>query len=401
MFIGHSKNNVLGVDVVVYTSAISEDNPELLYARKNHLIVLKRAELLGLIAENYKSVIAISGSHGKTTATAMIGEMFMNAGLKPTLHIGGKLKSINSNYRIGNKKYFITENCEYKDSFLFVKPDISVILNIDGDHLDYFKNLEGVKNSFYKYAEGTKEGGLNLICGDDENSSELKKLEHTATFGFGKKCDIYAANIREYKAGHFAFDAMFEKCKLGRIKLNIIGKHNILNALACVFVGFLCGIEFDCIQQTLENFSGVERRCDKLGAFNAADVYHDYAHHPAQIVKMIETAKQLKAKEGKIITIFEPHTFSRTKYLIDDFARSFCGSDYLFLAPVYSARETKEDGLTSLDLMKEAKKFVGNTFYVKTYLMLINCIKNIAQKGDIVLVLGAGTIEKFAKMIAE
>ena len=400
-FIGHSKDNVLGVDIVVYNSAISEDNPELVFARKKKLIILKRAELLGLIAESYKNVIAVSGSHGKTTATAMISDMFLDVGFKPTIHLGGKLRSINSNYHIGNKKYFITENCEYKDSFLFVKPDISVILNIDSYHLDYFKDLNGVKSSFYKYASGTKEGGLNVICQDDENSCELRKISHTATFGFSNKSDIYAANIREYRAGFYAFDVMFEKCRLGRVKLSIIGKHNILNALACVFVGFVCGIDFKEIKNSLEKFGGVERRCEKLGEINGVGVYHDYAHHPAQIKKMIETAMRLKAPEGRVLTVFEPHTFSRTKFLIDEFAKSFSGSDYLFLAPVYSARETKEDGLTSIDLMSVAKKEVANTYYVKTYLNLVNHIKRLAKKGDIILVLGAGTIEKLAKMIIE
>ncbi len=401
VFVGHSKNNVLGMDVIVYNSAIPEDNPELIAARKKNLIILKRAELLGLIAERYKTVVAVSGSHGKTTATAMISDMFLDAGLKPTIHLGGRLKSIKSNYQIGNKKYFLTENCEYKDSFLFVKPDISVILNIDSDHLDYFKDLEGVKSSFYKYASGTKSGGMNIICGDDENSKMLKNLEHTATFGFEKKCDMYAANIREYKVGFYSFDVMFEKCKLGSIRLNIIGRHNILNALACVFVGFICGIDFNVMKQSLEDFTGVERRCEKIGKINGAEVYHDYAHHPAQIKKMIETANKIKGVEGRVISIFEPHTFSRTKYLLKDFAQSFTGSDYLFLAPVYSARETKEDGLTSLDLMKETQKHIKNTYYVKTYLMLVNHVKKIVKKGDIVLVLGAGTIEKLAKMLVE
>ena len=401
VFVGHSKDNVLGVDVVVYNSAISEDNPEIQAARKMKLIILKRAELLGLLAERYKTVIAIAGSHGKTTASAMISDVFILAGLKPTIHLGGRLKSINSNYLIGNKKYFITENCEYKDSFLFVNPDISVILNIDSDHLDYFKNLDGVKKSFLKYASKTRMGGINLICGDDDKSKDLAGLDHTATFGFSDNNNIYATNVREYKAGFYAFDVVFEKCKLGRVKLNIVGRHNIFNALACVFVGVLCSIDFEVIKQSLEGFLGVDRRCEKVGELNGADVYHDYAHHPAQIQKMINTAKQLKSKDGRVLTIFEPHTFSRTKYLLQEFAKSFVGSDYLFLAPVYSARETKEDGLTSLELMQVAKQEVEKIYYVKRYVMIANYVKKIARKGDVVLVLGAGTIEKLSKMIIE
>ena len=265
VFLGHDQSNVLGVDVVVYSSAIQDDNPELVYAKKHKLLILKRAELLGFVAETYKTVIAVAGSHGKTTTTAMIGEMFLNAGLKPTLHIGGKLKSINSNYMVGNKSYFVTENCEYKDNFLYVKPDISVILNIDRDHLDYFGNLENLKLSFLKYSKGTRDGGLNIICDQDENLVDISRLENSVKFGFDSKSDVFAKNVKEYKAGYYSFDVVFEKCKLGKIRLNIFGKHNVLNALASVFVGLICGLEFDEIKKSIENFSGVERRSDFVG----------------------------------------------------------------------------------------------------------------------------------------
>lgn len=402
VFLGHSKNNVLNADVVVYSSAIHEDNPELKYARKNHLIVLKRAELLGMIAERYKTVIAIAGSHGKTTATAMISEMFINAGLKPTIHLGGRLKSIKSNYKIGNKKFFITENCEYMDNFLFVKPDISVVLNIDSDHLDYFKSLEGVKKSFLKYVYGTRENGLNLDFDQDENSNEIRLLENTVTFGLNKTSDIFARNIKEYRAGFFSFDVVFEKCYLGNIKLNIIGEHNVYNALAGIFVGLICGIDFCDIKNSIENFSGVERRCERLGEINGAEVYHDYAHHPKQIEKMVSVAKELvKETNGRILTVFEPHTFSRTKYLLGDFAKSFMGSDFVFLAPVYSAREDESAGLTSTDLLVETKKYIKNVMLFDGYADIIKTIKQTAKKGDLVLVLGAGNIEKLAKTIIE
>lgn len=402
VFLGHSKDNVLGVDVVVYSSAIQEDNPELVYAKKHKLLILKRAELLGLIAEIYKTIISVAGSHGKTTTTAMIGEMFLNSGLKPTLHIGGKLKSINSNYKIGNKDYFITENCEYKDNFLYVKPDISVILNIDSDHLDYFGNLENVKLSFLKYAKGTRVGGLNLICDQDENLSEISRLENSVKFGVNSKSDIVAKNIKEYKLGYYSFDVVFEKCLLGSIKLNIFGKHNVLNALVSVFVGLICGLEFDEIKSSIENFSGVERRSDYVGLVNGAFVFHDYAHHPKQIEKMVEVANRMKREKGKrLITIFEPHTFSRTKFLLEDFAKSFVGSDFVFLAPVYSAREDESEGLNSSHLLKECQKFVKNTMLFELFKDIVSEVKRVAKEGDIVLVLGAGTIEKLSKMLVE
>lgn len=398
LFLGHSKNNVLGTDIVVYSSAIHEDNPELVFARNNNLIVLKRAELLGMIAESYKTVIAIAGSHGKTTTSAMISDIFINAGLKPTIHVGGRLKSIHSNFLVGNKKYFITENCEYKDNFLFVKPDVSVILNIDSDHLDYFGSLEGVKKSFIKYADGTKPGGVNLVFGEDINSLEIGQKENSITFGFDDKNDVYAKNIREYKAGFFSFDVVFSGFLLGNIKLNIVGEHNILNALASIMVSMLFEIDFSVVKDTLENFKGVERRCEKVGEVNGVLVYHDYAHHPKQIEKMIETARELvKNNGGKIITIFEPHTFSRTKFLLESFAKSFVGSDYVIFAPVYSARELESDGLNSIDLMTETRKHIAKVDYYNNYSEIIKRVKEFAKKDDLVLVLGAGTIEKLAR----
>ena len=400
VFLGHSKNNVLGADVVVYSSSIQSDNPELVYAKNNKLIILKRAELLGLLAETYKTVIAVSGSHGKTTTTAMISEMFENAGLKPTVHIGGKLKSIKSNFKLGNKKYFITENCEYKDNFLFIKPDISVILNIDSDHLDYFKTLENIKFSFLKYAKNTKDGGINILCSNDKNSREIACLENIASFGTCENSDVYAKNIQEYRNGYFKFDVLIEKCKLGNVKLNIIGKHNVFNALACVLVGLICDIDFDVIKNTIENFSGVERRSEYVGNVNGADVYHDYAHHPKQIEKMICTANELKDKEnGRVITIFEPHTFSRTKFLLEDFAKSFSKSDYVYFAPVYSARENESEGLSSKELLIETKKINENCELYQSYNDIVFRVKNECKKGDVILVLGAGTIEKLAKLL--
>lgn len=402
VFVGHAESNVVGAGVVVVSSAIHYDNPEYQYALKNNLTIIKRAELLGCIASMYKTTIAIAGSHGKTTTTAMISEMFILANKKPTIHVGGVLKLIDSNYMIGNKKYFITENCEYKDNFLQVKPDISVILNIDSDHLDYFGSLENLKKSFFKYASITKNGGINIVSGDDKNTRFLLKNKDNATFGLSKKCDIFAENIREYKKGFYSFDVIVFNCNMGNIKLNIVGKHNIYNALACVFVGLVCQIDFETIVYAIENFSGVKRRCEIVGELNGAMVFHDYAHHPKQIEKMISVAlSQIDKKQGKVIVVFEPHTFSRTKYLLEDFAKSFKGSDLVIFAPVYSARENESDGANSKDLALKTKKYAKNCLCLNSYEEIKKVLKHVVMKGDIVMILGAGTIEKLPKMICD
>lgn len=398
IFYEHNAKNLKDIDAVVYTSAICNDNDELKFAQKKKLIILKRAELLGIVAELYNCTIAIAGSHGKTTTTAMLAEIFMHAGLKPTFHIGGVLNSVKSNYKLQNKKFFITEACEYKDNYLYIKPDISVILNVDGDHLDYFGDLDGVKLSYKKFKDNTKNGGITVICEDDDNSKHLKG-QNVAYFGLSKKADIYASNIKEYKPCYYSFDVMFSRFKLGNIKLNILGKHNIYNALACVLVSIACAIDFCDIKKALESFSGVKRRCEKIKEINGASIYHDYAHHPKQIKKMIQVGRELTASSnGRVIVVFEPHTYSRTKLLIDEFATCFSSADIIIFAPVYSAREKPSAGYDSLVLEKETKKNISNVLYLVSFKKIKEKVLSEIKSGDVVLILGAGTIEKLAEM---
>lgn len=399
IFYEHKKANVKNADIVVYTSAIKEDNEELIEARLSNKIIMKRAELLGLIASFYKYVIAVAGSHGKTTTTAMIAEVFMQAKKKPTFHIGGVLNSIDSSYKVGNKEIFITEACEYKDNYLQICPDICVVLNIDADHLDYFKTIDGVKSSFEKFASGTKQGGLVIASKSDENSKILFNRENIASFGINKKADIYASNIKEYKPCHYSFDVRFLKFKLGNVKLNILGKHNIYNALASILVAICFGIDFEDIKIALENFSGVKRRCQKITEIKGVQIYHDYAHHPKQIEKMIQVGRELVSKtHGRVIVVFEPHTFSRTKYLIDEFIESFERADVVIFAPVYSARENETEGFNSLKLLNDAQKRGIKALYFETFEEIKKQVLKSTSPNDIVLLLGAGTIEKLAEM---
>lgn len=399
VFVGHDSKNVQGADVVVYSSAISKDNPELVFARQNKLLIIKRAELLGMVAKGYKYVISIAGSHGKTTASAMIAEMMHKAGLKPTVHIGGVSNMFNSNYKIGNKRYFVTESCEYKDNYLHINPDVSIVLNIDADHLDYFKTLQGVKDSFFRFAQNTKSGGINVICADDENSGQLSALDNAVLFGFSKGSHLQAKNIKEYKPCHYSFDAYFAGCKLGNIKLNVLGRHNVYNALACLIVALAFDIEFNIAKDAIESFAGVKRRCQKIVEKDGVVVYHDYAHHPKQIDEMIDVGKQLcKKDKGRVVVVFEPHTYSRTKFLLKGFVESLCKADKIFIAPVYSAREPATAGYDSLKLANEIKKYNKSVEYLESYKEIFEGIKSFAKKGDVVMILGAGTIFKLGDM---
>ena len=401
IFHEHSVKNLEGAGVVVYSSAIHEDNEELKAAREQGLTLVKRAELLGAIADTFKTVIAVSGSHGKTTATGMIAEMFDLSGHKPTYHIGGTLNREQSNYKIGDRQFFITEACEYMENFLYIYPDISVILNVDGDHLDYFKDLGGVKRAFAKFQKNTKPGGINILCYDDENSKELMQRDNVVTFGMDKRADLHAVNVREYEPSHYSFDVVFMKCKLGNIRLNMVGRHNILNALCAILVGIACAIDFCDIKQAIENFSGVERRCQKVAEIGGARIFHDYAHHPAQIKKMMQVAHDLTKNGGRICCVFEPHTFSRTKFLLEEFAESFSGADKLILAPVYSAREQESDGLNSFDLAKSCRKYLSDVKVIGSYDEIYDEILKSLKNKDVVMILGAGNIQKLARKFCE
>lgn len=398
VFLGHKKENLEGAEVLVYSSAIKPENVELVRAKEKGILILKRAELLGLIAKEYKTVIAVAGSHGKTTTTAMISEIFLQANKDPTIVAGGTLKKINSNYRLGASDFFIVEACEYMDNFLQIFPDIAVILNIDSDHLDYFKTLEGVVSSFQKFSRNVREGGICVCSSDDENSKSIIKTD-TATFGENSG-DIQAKNIKEYKKGYFSFDAYFCGFCLGNIELAIFGKHNIENALASILVSLSCGIDFCDIKLALENFSGSSRRSEFICEFNGATVIHDYAHHPKQIKKMIEASLEMRKNSvSKIYVVFEPHTYSRTKFLLDEFIECFNGAYYIIFLPAYSAREERTAGVEADELAALTKKYVKETEYVFTYNDAFLKLKNLVSFDDIVLILGAGTIENLAQMI--
>lgn len=399
VFEGHDAKNLKGVFAVCFSSAIHDDNPEILEAKKQGLLILKRAELLACLLREFENVVAVSGSHGKTTTTAMIAEMFVRLNLKPTLHIGGIDKLVGSNFLIGENKYAVVEACEYKDNFLMFYPDIAVILNIDADHLDYFGSIEKVKDSFFRFSKNTNKNGLNIVCFDDENSKELLKLDNVLSFGFDKRADVCAVNVKKCEFGCFSFDILFFGNLLGNIKLNIAGKHNILNALASVCVAFACLIDFEDVKFAVENFVGVERRCEKVAEVNGAMVYHDYAHHPNQIKKMVEVGRLFaKEKGGRVFVVFEPHTYSRTKFLFEEFVESFVGADVCFFAPAYSARELECEGVEADVLAAKVKEKINQTWFVERYEDIVLRIKQMAKCGDVVLVLGAGNVEKLAKM---
>ncbi len=382
VFIGHKAENVKGAEIVVYNSAIAEDNEELVFARENNLKILSRAEMLFEVSNDHEKIIAVSGAHGKTTTTAMITEVFCCAGLFPTAHLGGVLKSQNSNFVLGEKKYFITEACEYKDNFLKLNPTISIILNVEPEHLDYFKTFENVQSSFEKFAQNSQ----FLVCNDKV------EIVHPLKISFGNT-GYLAKNIKQIKNGCYKFDCFLHNKKLFKIKLNIVGKHNIFNALACIAVCRHFNISAKCIKKTLRKYKGVLRRYEVKK--NRPFIVHDYAHHPSEIRSVINATRNFR--KGRIIVAFQPHTFSRTKTLMNEFKVAFDGADEIYIIKTYSAREKKIPGGTARDLFFNLQDNYFNIEYFASFNACYNHICDTLKNNDTLLILGAGDIDKLAE----
>ena len=383
-------------DIIVVSAAIHEDDKELQLAKSLNKKIISRAKMLGTLASKYGKVISVAGSHGKTTTTGMLAEIFIHAGLNPTVHVGGELDNISGNVHIGNKDYFITEACEYVDSFLELKSDISVILNIQPDHLDYFKTFDKIDKSFTKFASHTKKGGLVVYLADDPCANKKYKTRNIS-YSINGNGIIEARNIKEYEKGKYKFDCYFLGVKLIKIRLGVYGVHNVYNALASICVALEEGIDIGVIKEALYNFKGAKRRFEDYGYYKGARLIHDYAHHPTEIKATIALAKRITS--GNLYVVFQPHTFSRTKLLLDGFKSCFTGAKEVFVYKVYPAREREEDGINEKELARQLSLSGQKAFSFEDYIEMKNYIDQKLSKKDTLLVLGAGDIEDFAKML--
>ena len=391
--IGSAHEFVKRADAVIYTSAVSNDNSDIALAKKLGKRVLSRAELLGKISEEYKT-ISISGTHGKTTTTGMISNIFLIAGKDPSIHIGGILNNINSNYRVGKGDYFITEACEYKDSFLSLKSHIGVILNIKEDHLDYFRNIDNIFSSFQKFAQNISKNGILVYNFDDFLAKKIKFNGKSVSFGLNELSDICAKNIKEYQKGRYSFDVFYMGKEIGKINLPVYGFHNIYNALASIAVGLCQGIDFESIKTGIEEFKGIKRRFEFISNENGNLIIHDYAHHPDEITATLKTCRELGYQ--KVILIFQPHTYSRTRDLYNEFLSCFQKADETWLLPIYPAREKPIKNITSKKICEDMRRSHFKSFYFSSF---ENCKKRILdkrRKDTLFAILGAGDIEKLA-----
>lgn len=388
---GHDAKNICGADLVVHTAAVHSDNPEMKEAVKNNIHLIDRAECLGAIMKLYKNAVGIAGTHGKTTTTAMMTHALLYADKDPTVSIGGELDAIGGNIRAGKSDYFITEACEYTNSFLKFYPYIAVITNIEEDHLDFFSGIEEIRDSFSAFAGLTKNSGYVVANGDDENVRLALKDDELKTIYYGKdsKSDYYYENLK-INCGYPEFDVMYKGEKRCRVKINVPGIHNVMNTLAVCAVCDLLGIDPETASKGIETFNGIHRRFEKLGTLNGAAVIADYAHHPTEIAATLKAAKEFEY--NKMWCVFQPHTYTRTKTLWDSFLECFVNVDKLVMTHIYAARE-QFDGVTRADKLAEQIQNKGiDTIYIEEFDEICSYLRKEVTDNDIVFIMGAGDI---------
>jgi len=402
IFIGHNAQNVVGADCVVYTAAINKDNVELVHAKELGIPVIERSDFLGELTKCYENTIAISGTHGKTTTTSLVSLCFIEALKDPSIQVGAIIKELHGNYRVGNSENFIIEACEYVESFLKFRPKSEIILNIDNDHLDYYKDIEHIKKAFIKYVELLPENGHLIINADDVNCLDLPAHSKSPCIKYGIEntdVDFSAQNITFNENGFPEFDVYKHNELYEHIQLSIPGKHNILNALACISLCDTYNISKNAIKVALHNFKGADRRFEFKGTVNGAKVYDDYGHHPTEVSA---TAKALGNKQFKESwVVFQPHTYSRTFNLLNDFAKALMPFDHIIITDIYAARETNTYNISSNDLANEIIKLGKDALYISSLEDCAAYLKEHVKNNDIVLTLGAGTVTEIGPMIIE
>ena len=391
--IGHDAANVQNADAVVYSAAIMADNVELVAARERGIPVIERSELLGLLTRRYDNCVCVAGTHGKTTTTSMITYLMLASNLDPSAVIGGKVNAIGGSGRAGLSQNMVVEACEFVDTFLHLSPDIAVVLNIDADHLDYFKTLENIIRSFRRFCELTSR--VVIYNGDDENSCKAvqgidKKL---LSFGVSDRNDYYAENIRWQGGSRCDFDLMKNGRKITALQLNIPGAHNVLNAVAACAAALEAGAKPEKLAEGLSAFTGAHRRFEILGSVNGVTIADDYAHHPAELAATLNAAKALDYHH--VWAVFQPFTFSRTAMLLDDFARVLPIADHVVMSAIMGGREVNTYGITTEDL---AVKIPGSVWF-ETFEEIADYVLKNAREGDLVLTLGCGDVYKCAKLM--
>lgn len=400
IYMGHDKDNILGADLIIYTDAISNDNEELMAAFNSGAEVVDRATFLGALMKNYKNSIAISGTHGKTTTTSMIATIMNHAKVNPTILIGGELDDIGGNVKLGTDEYILTEACEYKANILKYFPTMAIILNMDEDHLDYFKSMDHIIDTFIGYVKNLKETSSLILNLDDPYTHRLisETKANVISFGIEKDCDYRAENIRYDLEGFPSFTLRLKNGETHEINLKVMGIHNIYNCLAAIATTHSCGINMDTISELITLYRGVHRRLELKGFINnSTKIIDDYAHHPTEIKASLSALR--KSTKGKIYCVFQPHTFTRTKILLDSFAESFQAADKIIIADIYAARELDNGEVHSKDLARRIMENGSDSMYLGSFEEIEDYLVGEAKDDDIILTMGAGNVYKIGESI--
>lgn len=392
--LGQAAENIEGADLIVYTAAIMSDNPELIAAKASGVPCLERSDMLGLLTRRYSKAVCVAGTHGKTTTSAMIAQTLLEGGFDPSAFIGGKVKALGGSGRAGKSDIFVVEACEFVDTFLKLSNDISVILNIDNDHLDYFGSIENSIKSFRKFASNST--GPVIVNGDDANT--MKAVEgldkEIITFGWSNKNDYYAADVRFLGGAKSGYTLMHHGKPICEIRLSIPGKHNILNSMACAAVCLYLGMNPEEMAEHIDKFPGAGRRFEILGEVNGVTIADDYAHHPTEIAATLKAAKEMDFHE--VWAVFQPFTYSRTALLMDDFVTALSVADHVVMSEIMGSREKNTYNVYTKDL---AEKIPGSVWF-NTFKEMADYTMSHAKPGDLVITLGCGDVYKCAYIMA-
>lgn len=392
--LGQAAENIEGADLIVYTAAIMSDNPELIAAKASGVPCLERSDMLGLLTRRYSKAVCVAGTHGKTTTSAMIAQTLLEGGFDPSAFIGGKVKALGGSGRAGKSDIFVVEACEFVDTFLKLSNDISVILNIDNDHLDYFGSIENSIKSFRKFASNST--GSVIVNGDDANT--MKAVDgldkEIITFGWSNKNDYYAADVRFLGGAKSGYTLMHHGKPICEIRLSIPGKHNILNSMACAVVCLYLGMNPEEMAEHIDKFPGAGRRFEILGEVNGVTIADDYAHHPTEIAATLKAAKEMDFHE--VWAVFQPFTYSRTALLMDDFVTALSVADHVVMSEIMGSREKNTYNIYTRDL---AEKIPGSVWF-NTFQEMADYTMSHAKPGDLVITLGCGDVYKCAYIMA-
>lgn len=400
IFYGQKASNIIdGIDVVVYTAAIHDDNEELMEVRRRNIPTLTRAELLGQLMTNYKTPIAVSGTHGKTTTTSMLSHVLLAGEKDPTISVGGILKAIHGNIRVGNSDIFVTEACEYTNSFLHFFPKIGIILNVEEDHMDFFKDIDDIRNSFHEFAKLLPQDGTLIINHEIEQSEAITEglSCRILTYGLDDTADYCAKNIAYDAMGCTSFDFYRFGEFVDHITLSVTGDHNVSNALAAIAAGELTEVPMEAIKNGLLSFKGTDRRFEYKGEKNGITIIDDYAHHPTEIKATLTSVKHYPHRETWCI--FQPHTYTRTKAFFHEFAEALSLADHIILVDIFAARETDTLGMSSQLLAEELKKSGADVYYFPSFSEVENFVMKTCIHGDLLITMGAGDVVNIGESI--